>query len=117
MLACVTVKKDPFAALEALRDKLPPGAAPVVAKPPEKPGPARAVVRLEKKGRRGKEVTVVEKLELKPAELETWCRELKQALGTGGAIEEGAIVIQGDHRTRLGSLLEARGVRKVTISG
>jgi translation initiation factor 1 len=73
------------------------------------------VVRLEKKQRRGKEVTVVEKLGLKPAELETWCRELKSALGCGGTVEEDAIVLQGDLRTRLPDLLSKRGVAKVTV--
>ena len=72
------------------------------AKPPSRPtpkGPARAVVRLERKQRRGKEVTVVEKLDLAPAELETWCRELKQAMGCGGSVEDDAIVLQGDLRS------------------
>jgi len=78
---------------------------------------ARAVVRLEKKQRRGKEVTVVEKLELKPAELETWCRELKQAMGCGGTVEDNAIVLQGDLRQRLPAVLTAKGVGKVTVSG
>ena len=115
MLASVTVKKDPFAALEALRASLPPGTAPAPTKKPEPKGPARAVVRLEKKGRRGKEVTIVEKLALKPAELETWCRELKQAMGVGGAVEEDAIVLQGDHRQRVAAVLTEKGIPKVTI--
>ena len=106
---------SPFAALEALRGQLPEGKAPAAAKPPEKKGPARAVVRLEKKQRRGKECTVVEKLGLPPAELETWCRELKSALGCRGAVEGDAIMLQGDLRTRLPDLLTARGVGKVTV--
>ncbi|HEY0191168.1 MAG TPA: translation initiation factor [Kofleriaceae bacterium] len=77
--------------------------------------PARAVVRMERKGRRGKEVTVVDKLELKPAELETWCRDLKQALGCGGAVEGELIVLQGDLRTRLPAVLTQKGIVKVTI--
>jgi translation initiation factor 1 len=104
---------SPFEKLAALRDALPPGRAET---PPEPRGPARAVVRLERKGRGGKEVTLVEKLELPPAQLETWCRELKQALGCGGAVEEGAIILQGDLRARVAPLLSARGVRKV-VSG
>jgi translation initiation factor 1 len=109
---------SPFAALEALRAQLPAGKT-----PEEKPasdttkpkGPARAVVRLEKKQRRGKECTVVEKLGLRPDDLETWCRELKSALGCGGAVEGDAIMLQGDLRTRLPALLTARGVAKVTV--
>ena len=105
---------SPFAGLAARRDELPPGRAP--APPAKQPtGPARAVVRLERKGRGGKEVTVVEKLELKPVELERWLKDLKQALGCGGSIEDGDLALQGDQRERLRALLTSRGVRKVTI--
>jgi translation initiation factor 1 len=70
---------------------------------------------MERKGRRGKEATVIEKLELSPIELERWCKELKQALGCGGTVEDGTIVLQGDLRSRLPALLTARHVGKVTI--
>lgn len=79
-------------------------------------GPARAVVRLERKGRRGKEVTIVDKLELAAGALETWCRELKQALGCGGAVEGACIVLQGDLRARLPAVLTAKGVGKITLA-
>ncbi|HEY6173400.1 MAG TPA: translation initiation factor [Kofleriaceae bacterium] len=108
---------SPFAGLEALRASLPPGPpeagrAPAEAKPK---GPGRAVVRMERKGRGGKEVTVVEKLDLRPAELEIWCRDLKHALGCGGSVDGDAIVLQGDLRTRVPAVLTARGVGKVTV--
>lgn len=112
------LSKIKLADLATLRESLPsrpeapPAAAPAIVKPK---GPARAVVRMERKGRRGKEATVIEKLALAPAALETWCRELKQALGCGGTVEEDTIVLQGDLRTRLPAILEARGVTKVTV--
>lgn len=113
----MATKKDPFAALEALRSSLPVGKP--VSKPltPEvvpKP-PARAVVRMERKGRGGKEVTVVDKLGLRPTALEAWCKDLKQALGCGGAVDGELIVLQGDLRTRVPAVLTAKGVAKVTI--
>ena len=89
-----------------------PGSEPA---PAPRPGPARAVVRLERKGRGGKEATIVEKLELPPAERERWLKELKQALGCGGAVEGDTLVLQGDLRERVKPLLERRGVRKVTL--
>ena len=94
---------SPFAGLAGMRDSLPaqPTPAKVSAPVPEKKGPARAVVRLERKGRRGKEATIIEKLDLKPAELETWCKDAKSAMGCGGTVEDGAIVLQGDLRKRL----------------
>ena len=111
----MTNKRDsPFSALEKLRDQLPAGTQKVV--PAEPKGPARAVVRYERKHRGGKEVTVVEKLDLKPDALTTWCRELKQALGCGGSVEDSSIVLQGDQRSRLPDLLTARGVGRVTVS-
>ncbi|MGE0547694.1 MAG: translation initiation factor [Kofleriaceae bacterium] len=110
---------SPFAALEALRGSLPDQPAPSLPKPVAEPprGPARAVVRVERKGRGGKEVTIVEKLELSATELDRWCRELKQALGCGGALDGQAIVLQGDLRQRAAAVLTAKGVKKVTVSG
>jgi translation initiation factor 1 len=112
---------SPFAGLAGLREQLPSApeqpaapAPPAVAPAPK--GPARAVVRYERKGRRGKEVTLVEKLDLAAPALDTWCRDLKRALGCGGSIDGGSIVLAGDQRTRVAPLLEARGVRKVTVS-
>ena len=105
---------SPFAALQGLRDRLPAGAP---LPPPKEPaaakGPARAVVRREKKGRGGKEVTVVEQLGLPARELEAWLKVLKSQLGCGGAVEGEALVLQGDQRDRTRAILEARGVRKV----
>ena len=112
---------NPFGKLAGLREQLPQGAAPAAPATPatkekEKPGPARAVVRIERKGRGGKEATIVEKLGLPPAELERWTKDLKQALGTGGAVDGDTIVLQGDVRARVEPLLVARGVRKVTVA-
>ena len=106
---------NPFAALDALRAQLPVGpAAKPIAKPENKP-PAWAVVRMERKGRGGKEATVIEKLGLPTKELELWCKELKQALGCGGVVDADTIVLQGDLRPRLPAVLTARGVVKVTV--
>lgn len=109
---------NPFAALAAKREELPVGPSAPAAAPARKPepkGPARAVVRMERKGRGGKEVTVVEHLELPAPQREVWLKALKNSLGCGGVVEGDALVLQGDQRERLPSLLEARGVRKVTV--
>ncbi len=109
----------PFAALAGLRDQLPVQEAPpakAAARAPVAKGPARAVVRHERKGRGGKEATVVEKLELPPDELERWCKDLKAALGCGGVVDGETIVLQGDLRRRIEPVLTARGVRKVSIA-
>ena len=69
----------------------------------------------QRKGRGGKEVTLVEQLDLSGRELEQWLKALKNSLGCGGVLEGAALVLQGDQRKRLPALLEARGVRKVII--
>ncbi len=75
---------------------------------PAKPG---CVLRLEKKGRGGKTVTVVDGLPRNAAFLASLAGELKRACGTGGAVAEAAVAIQGDQRERLRPLLSARGFR------
>lgn len=106
-------------AFSSLRARLPDGWAPAPAEPSAqtpaqaRPAPARAVVRLERKGRGGKEATVVEKLGLDAAELARWADALKRALGCGGGVEEDAIAVQGDQRDRVVKWLADRGVKKV----
>lgn len=116
----------PSAKLQALRGALPASGAPAVtgasgasgaSVAPTKKGPARAVVRLERKGRGGKDATIVAGLGLPAAELEAWLKALKGQLGCGGGIEGDELVLQGDLRKRVGPLLEARGVRKVILGG
>jgi len=120
----MTKPNNPFSALEAMRASLPsgPGADRGSASPEKlatnvtvRKGPARAVVRMERKGRGGKEATVIEKLDLPAPKLEQWCKELKQALGCGGVVEADTIVLQGDLRPRVAAVLTAKGVLKVTL--
>lgn len=113
---------NPFAALASLRDQLPEGPSPPPSPAPEAEapaptrGPARAVVRYQRKGRGGKEATIVEQLGLEAAVLDEWCREFKRALGCGGHVDGEQLVFGGDQRTRLPTLLERNGVRRVTVS-
>jgi translation initiation factor 1 len=76
------------------------------------------VVRIarEAKGRRGKTVTVVRGLPLDSGGLDDLARELKRACGTGGAVKDGAVEIQGDKREQVAELLRARGYR-VKLAG
>jgi translation initiation factor 1 len=78
---------------------------------PERAGEIVAKLRLEKSGRGGKSVTVVDGLPRNERFVEELARELKRALGTGGTAREGAIEIQGDRRERLRALLAAKGYR------
>jgi translation initiation factor 1 len=72
-------------------------------------------VRYERKGRGGKEVTVVEQLALGAEERTIWLQALKQALGCGGTLEGDALVLQGDQRARVRTWLTARGVSRISV--
>lgn len=63
--------------------------------------PARVRVGREVAGRAGKGVSVISGLPLAPAELEALASRLKRFCGAGGAVRDGGIEIQGDHRDRL----------------
>ncbi len=75
------------------------------------PGSQGVRICYERKGRGGKVVCVVTGLPLDTAGLKALSKRLKAALGTGGAVKDGNIEIQGDHRPRLMALLEREGFR------
>jgi len=68
-----------------------------------------AKLRMEKKGRGGKTVTVVDGLPNNAAFLKELCQELKRACGTGGAVDQGTIELQGDLRDRIRDCLAKKG--------
>ncbi|MDA8324992.1 MAG: hypothetical protein M0033_02110 [Nitrospiraceae bacterium] len=69
----------------------------------------RVTVRLERKGRGGKTVTVIDGLRMPQEKTEDLLRQLKTKLGTGGALKDAAIEIQGDHRDMVMSALAGMG--------
>lgn len=68
-------------------------------------------VSLNRKQRAGKPVTLVEGYEGAPSGLLELGRSLKQLCGVGGAVKEGCIMVQGDHRNRVVQQLESEGYR------
>ncbi len=75
----------------------------VAARPSQPAAPAAAKVRVarETSGRSGKGVSVISGLPLAGEELEALATRLKKACGAGGAVRDGSIEIQGEHRDRL----------------
>jgi len=71
--------------------------------------PADGVVRIvrDRAGRNGKTVTVVRGLPAK--HLDARAAELKRLCGAGGAVKDGAVEIQGDHRDRVAEKLRTLG--------
>ena len=73
------------------------------------PGRIVAKLRMEKKGRGGKTVTVVYDLPQNEAFLKELAQELKRTCGTGGAVAENTIELQGDLRERVREYLVKKG--------
>jgi len=61
------------------------------------PAKRRTIVRLDRKGRGGKSVTVIEGLQLSGEDSEKLLKLLKAKLGTGGTVKNATLEIQGDH--------------------
>ena len=105
---------DAFRSLVDRRGELPSREIPEAVKAKASTsGPAKAVIRLERKGRAGKEVTVIDQLALAEGELLEWLRDLKQQLGCGGSVEDGALVLQGDQCRRVRTFLKERKVAQI----
>jgi translation initiation factor 1 len=81
------------------------------------PSRQRVIVRLDRKGRGGKAVTVIEGLLLVQREKESLLKQLKSRLGTGGAVKDEFLEIQGDHRENLMAILEGMGYRPKRSGG
>jgi translation initiation factor 1 (eIF-1/SUI1) len=115
-------RHDPFAALRKLRPDLDTGPAPEPQAAEEESEPRsaapaevheRVTVRRERSGRGGKTVTVAEGPGLAGRDLAPLAREAARALGVGGRVENGTIVLQGDQAARLAAWLATRGFTRV----
>jgi translation initiation factor 1 len=75
------------------------------------PVPARLVLKLrvEKTGRGGKTVTVIDGLPRNAAFAAELAQALKRSCGTGGTLRDGAVELQGDLRDRARELLTRKG--------
>ena len=58
-------------------------------------GPVK--IRIEKKGRAGKSVTVLFNLPFEKAEAKKHAKNLQKKLATGSSVKDGQIELQGDH--------------------
>ncbi|NPA45714.1 MAG: translation initiation factor [Chlorobi bacterium] len=70
-----------------------------------------------KKGRGGKTVTVVKGFPGSEQELKALARKIKSKLGVGGNVKNGEMIIQGDNRDKVVTLLEAEGYRVKKVGG
>lgn len=74
-----------------------------------------AVLRIEKQGRGGKTVTVIDRLPKNEIFLKKLTTDLKKSCGTGGTFlmdgRDGVIEIQGDKREQVKALLTKQGIQ------
>lgn len=82
--------------------------------PPEQ---QTAAIRREKKGRGGKTVTVIMDLQLTPADMKALAKQLKKAVGAGGAVKDDTIEIQGDNREAVAAKLQKLGYKTKFAGG
>ena len=68
-------------------------------------------VSLDRKKRKGKDVTLIEGFVGNEEDLKDLAKRLKTACGVGGTAKDGEILIQGDHRDKVIALLEKEGFR------
>lgn len=74
-------------------------------------------VHLERKGRRGKTVSVLKGVMSPAVGKQALLKHLKSNLGTGGAVKGDNLEIQGDHRDRIVEMLEALGYKAKKAGG
>lgn len=66
-------------------------------------------VRIERKGRKGKTVTLISGFVGQTADLEELGKELKAKCGIGGSVKEGEVILQGELVERVVALLREMG--------
>ena len=71
----------------------------------------------DRKGRGGKTVTVIDGVIGNEAELTTLAQQLKKLCGSGGAVKDGNIEIQGDHCDKVMAKLTALGYKVKRVGG
>ena len=80
-------------------------------------GDGKVRISLDKKGRKGKGMTLIVGLPLPASELKKLAKELKQKSGVGGAVKDGIIEIQGDQRQLMLEEMNKRGYQAKLSGG
>jgi len=73
------------------------------------PAQQKIKVRLDKKHRAGKAVTLIEGFIGKEMDKEDLGKKLKTFCGTGGSVKDGEIIVQGDNRDKVLQWLQKNG--------
>ena len=81
------------------------------------PSEQTAAIRREKKGRGGKDVTVIYDLQLNTNDMKKLSKALKKKCGSGGTVKGSTIEIQGDHRDTVAAELQRQGYKTKFTGG
>ena len=73
------------------------------------PSRQRLIVRIDRRGRAGKQVTLIEGFKGSGDDLAVLAKTLKVKCGVGGTAKDGEITIQGDLRDKVTALLTSMG--------
>lgn len=73
------------------------------------PGKQRLIVRIDRRQRAGKQVTLIEGFVGSSEDLSALAKTLKTKCGVGGTAKDGEITIQGDLRDKICTLLTSMG--------
>ncbi|MCM1519765.1 MAG: hypothetical protein NC098_03165 [Lachnoclostridium sp.] len=68
-------------------------------------------VTFERKGRAGKQATILSGFDCSDEELKELASRIRRKLATGGSARGGEILLQGDYRTRIKQILNDEGYR------
>jgi translation initiation factor 1 len=72
---------------------------------------------LERKGRGGKAVPIIDGLRIPRHEQGMLLKELKTILGTGGTLKDASLEIQGDHRDAIIGIMQKKGYKPKRSGG
>ena len=67
--------------------------------------------------RKGKPTTIIEGYEGEEDDFKILAKEIKTKLSVGGSFKEGSIIIQGDYRDKIMTLLKDKGFKVKRVGG
>ena len=75
------------------------------------------ICKFEKKGRKGKGVTIIEGFEANSELIDSWAKKMKKICGAGGSVKGNAILIQGNQREKIMLVLKDNGFKVKRVGG